>query len=147
MSISAAEIFTRPPWNWPLHKLGLLGLAGFIGAVLAYAIGGPIIDRIAVRMATRNGQRAEPEFRLPAMLLAAVLAPAGMLIFCLVGGDEAGTSHWAWIALAFAIKAMGGAAATNMMLTYVIDGYRQVSALLQLSSHPSVPPMLTMCSW
>jgi MFS family permease len=106
----------------------LLSLSGFIGALISFFIGGRLIDFIANRMTARAGEHAEPEFRLPAMIIPALIGPMGVLTFGLVIADH---RSWAGAAVGFAMLGFGLTAASNVVVTYAVDAYRPVSAAFQ----------------
>jgi MFS family permease len=106
--------------------LGLLALAGFIGAVIAFFIGGKLIDIISAYMTKKNGGTREPEFRLPAIIIPTLIGPMGVLTFGL-----SAARHLPWIAAAFgyAMQGFGLTALSNVAVTYAVDSYREVSFL------------------
>ncbi|KAJ5327666.1 hypothetical protein N7452_008056 [Penicillium brevicompactum] len=55
VQLMSSRTFTKPPYGWELGELGLLSLAAFIGSVLAFYIGGRLIDIISTRNAARHG--------------------------------------------------------------------------------------------
>ncbi|KAL1853530.1 hypothetical protein Daus18300_011811 [Diaporthe australafricana] len=121
IQLTASQTFTAPPWNWTIHNIGLLSLSGFIGSILSFFAGGRLIDLIATRMTAKRGQQAEPEYRLPAMLIPAVIGPMGMLTFGLV---IAAHKSWAGAAVGYGMEGFGATAAANVIITYAVDAYR-----------------------
>ncbi|KAH8891157.1 hypothetical protein GQ53DRAFT_823794 [Thozetella sp. PMI_491] len=124
VQITASQTFTGPPWLWTIHSLGLLSLSGFIGAVLSFFIGGRLIDFIATKMTAAHGQHAEPEFRLPAMIIPALIGPMGLLTIGLVIASK---SSWAGAAVGYGMEGFGATAAANIIITYAVDAYRPAS--------------------
>lgn len=104
--------------------MGLLSISGFIGAVLAFFIGGKLIDIIANRMTRANGGRRQPEFRLPAIIIPALIGPFGILIFGL-----AISHHTMWVGPAFGygMQGFGLTAVANVVVTYAVDGYHDLA--------------------
>ena len=112
------------PYHWKIHSLGLLSISGFVGAVVSFFIGGRLIDFIANRMTARAGGHAEPEFRLPAMIFPAIIGPMGVLTFGMVIAYK---KNYMGAAVGFAMLGFGLTAASNVVVTYAVDGYRPVS--------------------
>ena len=83
-----------------------------------------MIDFVATWMTARKGGHAEPEYRLPAMVFPAIIGPMGVLTFGLVIANK--KSYWG-AAVGFAMLGFGLTAASNVVVTYVVDAYRPVS--------------------
>lgn len=124
IQLTASQTFTAPPYSWSLHSVGLLSLAGFTGSLLSFFFGGWLIDWVATRAAQRHGEHVEPEYRLPAIIIPAVIGPMGLLTFGLV--IATGTA-WAGAAIGYGMQGFGATAATNIAITYIVDSYRPVS--------------------
>ncbi|KAL5336829.1 major facilitator superfamily domain-containing protein [Aspergillus crustosus] len=123
VQLTASRTFTASPYNWPAGSLGLLSLAGFIGSVLAFYLGGRLIDIISTRYTTRHGQRL-PEYRLPAIIIPGVIGPGGILIFGLCMANQV---HWIGAAVGYAMQAFGVAAISNIAVTYCLDCYKPLT--------------------
>lgn len=115
-----------------MHSLGLLSLAGFVGAVVSFVFGGWLIDFIATKLAARNAEHVEPEYRLPAMVIPAVIGPMGVLIFGLV---IASGKSWGGAAVGYGMEGFGATAASNIIVTYAVDAYRPVSKSASLQAY------------
>jgi MFS family permease len=124
MQLTASQTFTAQPYSWELHSVGLLSLSGFTGSAISFFFGGSLIDWLATRSTRRHGEHAEPEYRLPAMIIPAVIGPMGLLTFGLV---IATGKPWAGAAIAYGMQGFGATAAANIAVTYVVDSYRPVS--------------------
>jgi hypothetical protein len=70
-----------PPWNFNTTKIGLLFLAPFIGLALGLLVGGWGGDKMIIYFARRNGGIYEPEMRLYAQFIPAIISTAGLLTF------------------------------------------------------------------
>lgn len=123
IQLVASQTFTAPPWSWGLHSIGLLSLSGFVGAVLSFFLGGRLIDLIATQMAPRGAKHPEPETRLPAMVIPAVIGPMGLLLFGLM---IAARKSWGGAAVGYGMEGFGATAAANIAITYAVDAYRPV---------------------
>lgn len=123
VQLTSSRTFLKPPYNWKLGSLGLLSLAGFIGSVLAFYLGGRLIDIISTRSTARHGGVRMPEYRLPAIVIPGVIGPAGILIFGLCVAHK---THWIGPAVGYAMQAFGIAAISNVAVTYCLDSYKPV---------------------
>ncbi|KAL6229591.1 hypothetical protein BDW75DRAFT_249476 [Aspergillus navahoensis] len=123
VQLTASRTFTAPPYNWSAGSLGLLSLSGFIGSVLAFYLGGRLIDIISTRYTERRGQRL-PEYRLPAIAIPGVIGPGGLLIFGLCIAHQV---HWIGAAVGYAMQAFGVAAISNVAVTYCLECYKPLT--------------------
>ncbi|KAJ6049162.1 hypothetical protein N7499_004000 [Penicillium canescens] len=124
VQLMSSRTFTKPPYNWELGDLGLLSLAGFIGSILAFYVGGRLIDIVSTRSTARHGGVRKPEYRLPAIVIPGVVGPAGILIFGLCIANK---THWMGPAVGNAMQAFGVAAISNVAVTYSLDLYKPVT--------------------
>lgn len=62
-----------------------------IGAIIALAVLAVYVDKIYAALTKRNGNVAEPEFKLPLALLGGILAPIGIILF---GWPAQYEVHW-----------------------------------------------------
>ena len=74
-------------------------------------------------MTARHHGQVQPEYRLPAMLMPAVIGPMGMLTFGLVVASQ---KSWGGAAVGFGMEGFGATAAANIIITYAVDAYRPV---------------------
>jgi MFS family permease len=139
VQLTASRTFLKPPYNWQLGSLGLLSLAGFIGAVLAFYLGGRLIDIISTRSTARHDGIRMPEYRLPAIVIPGIIGPAGILIFGLCVAYQ---THWVGPAFGNAMQAFGVAAISNVAVTYSLDSYKPVCYFLLSSAQLSWTPLL-----
>ncbi|KAJ6073339.1 polyamine transporter [Penicillium canescens] len=123
VQLLSSRTFTKPPYNWELGELGLLSLAEFIGSILAFYVGGRLIDIVSTRSTARYGGVRKPEYRLPAIVIPGVVGPAGILIFGLCIANK---THWIGPAVGNAMQAFGVAAISNVAVTYSLDLYKAV---------------------
>ncbi|KAJ5413950.1 hypothetical protein N7509_000577 [Penicillium cosmopolitanum] len=124
VQLTSSRTFTKPPYNWKLGSEGLFLLSGFIGAVLAFYIGGRLLDIVSSRSTARHGGIRMPEYRLPAIVIPGIIGPAGILIFGLCIAHK---THWIGPAFGFAMQAFGLAAISNVAVTYCLDSYKPVT--------------------
>ncbi|RAH72527.1 MFS general substrate transporter [Aspergillus aculeatinus CBS 121060] len=124
VQLTASRTFTSAPYNWPAGDIGLLSLAGFIGSLLAFYVGGRLIDQISTRYTQRRGGDRQPEYRLPALVVPGVIGPGGILIFGLCIAHQ---THWMGVAVGYAMQAFGVAAISNVAVTYALDCYQRIA--------------------
>ncbi|RAK96783.1 polyamine transporter [Aspergillus ibericus CBS 121593] len=124
VQLTASRTFTAPPYNWSAGSIGLLSISGFIGSLLAFYLGGRLIDILSTRYTRRRGGPRLPEYRLPAMIIPGTIGPAGILIFGLCVAHQ---THWAGAAVGYAMQAFGVAAISNVAVTYALDCYKPIT--------------------
>ncbi|SPQ24199.1 9358e558-0a8f-4d0f-94db-5f2407f087a7 [Thermothielavioides terrestris] len=108
-----------PPYNWPETNSGLSAVATLVGFALAVPFV-PASDRLAARLTTRNGGIREAEMRLGALLPAALVAPAGLVIF---GMAAARDLHWICYFLAIGMTQWAGYFYFTLTLAYAVDSH------------------------
>lgn len=82
VQVTASQTFVKPPYSWKLGYVGIFSLSGWIGVVLSFFFGGKLIDIIANRERRRDPAHIlKPEKRLIALIIPALLAPVGLIIF------------------------------------------------------------------
>ncbi|CAK7210553.1 hypothetical protein SEUCBS140593_000865 [Sporothrix eucalyptigena] len=124
VQLTSSQTFTKAPYRWKTGSLGLLSISGFIGAVLAFFLGGKLIDIIANRMTRANGGVRQPEFRLPAIIIPALVGPIGILIFGLTVSHH---TMWVGPAFGYGMQGFGLTAVANVVVTYAVDGYHDLA--------------------
>lgn len=125
IQLTSSGTFTVAPYGWDIGGLGLLSISGFIGAVLAFFAGGKLIDIISIRLTKQNNGKREPEFRLLAIAIPAVIGPMGVLIFGLCIVHKA---PWIGAAVGYGMQGFGLTAVANVAITYAVDSYQPVSS-------------------
>ncbi|KAJ5637224.1 hypothetical protein N7490_007103 [Penicillium lividum] len=96
-----------------------------IGAVAGAQICSYVNDRIYQALAARNGGKGSPDFRLPTMLLGAILAPIGLFWY---GWSAEERIHWIMPDLGGAIYYAGFIMGLVNVHMYVIDTHGMDSA-------------------
>ena len=81
MTSVQATYLLAPPYNFTAIGIGLMNLPPFIGAFIGFFIGGWLNDLSILWLAKRNRGVYEPEMRLWMALPAAIVLPAGILMF------------------------------------------------------------------
>ncbi|KAJ5547180.1 hypothetical protein N7494_004765 [Penicillium frequentans] len=124
VQMTASRVFLKPPFGWKIGSVGLLALSGFIGAVIAFFLGGKLVDLTSARMTKANHGIREPEFRLPAIILPAIIGPMGVLTFGICTADRL---TWVGAAFGYAMQGFGVTAISNIVVTYAVDSYHQLA--------------------
>jgi MFS family permease len=120
----------QPPYLWRTEDLGKLAISGLIGALIAIFIGGKMIDIISNRMTRMKGGHREPEYRLPTLIIPAVIGPMGLLTFGLCAQHK---TKWIGQAFGYGMQAFGLSVCSNVLVTYAIDSYHSVSLPISIS--------------
>ena len=81
MSSITATYMLQPPYNFGPSGVGLISLAPFTGSAIGFFVGGTLNDMSIMWLAKRNKGIYEHEMRLWVGLAAAILLPAGLIIF------------------------------------------------------------------
>lgn len=132
VQMTASRVFLKPPFGWKIGSVGLLALSGFIGSVIAFFLGGKLVDITSARMTKANHGIREPEFRLPAIILPAVIGPMGVLTFGICTAERL---TWVGAAFGYAMQGFGVTAISNIVVTYAVDSYHQVCIQMWTGSH------------
>lgn len=77
--ISSGSTFSRPPYGWDTQIIGIFSMSGFVGALAAYFAAGNLIDHVSNRL-TKPGTERRPEYRLPLIVIPAVIGPMGLVV-------------------------------------------------------------------
>ncbi|PNY29218.1 MFS-type transporter [Tolypocladium capitatum] len=122
LSVQATYLF-NPPYNFTAAGVGLMNIAPFIGTIPAIFIGGYLNDKSILWLSRRNGGIYEPEMRLWLALPAAIITPAGILMFGLGLNYEA---PWPLLAVGFGFFGFGLIVAGDIALSYTMDCYHDI---------------------
>lgn len=128
VSLSEAQAFAAPPYNYTPQTIGLFNLAVLIGGLLGLFTNGPWSDWVAAYLTRRNNGIREPEMRLPAMIPYMLLLVLGSVVMA-VGYDN----YWPWQAIVivgYGALGMQVAAIPSIASTYGIDSYKPVTGSL-----------------
>ncbi|KAI9706883.1 MAG: hypothetical protein M1820_004662 [Bogoriella megaspora] len=112
-------LIVGPPYNWPATNVGLLSIAPILGYCLALPFS-TSSDLLAARLTRRNNGVREAEMRLGVLLPAALIGPAGLVVYAMTAqrhlhwvGYFAGVVMFDWSALFF----------FTITLAYAVDSY------------------------
>ncbi|KAG5355550.1 putative MFS-type transporter [Yarrowia sp. C11] len=122
---TVASAFAEPPYNFSSAAIGNVNIAPFIGMALGSIYGGWFNDKMIIWMARRNGGVYEPEMRLWSLIPANITLTIGLLLF---GIPTAHGVHWMVPTLGFAIIMFGFGSSGAIVLTYLLDSYKNIVA-------------------
>jgi hypothetical protein len=120
---SLGATFSRPPYGWQPQFIGFLSFSGFIGSLTAFYFAGRLVDYTSNRL-TKPGQERLPEYRLPPLIVPAIISPIGLIV---VGQCLAHKTVWVGTAFGYGMQAFGLTAVSNIAITYAVDNYTSVS--------------------
>ncbi|OCL05542.1 MFS general substrate transporter [Glonium stellatum] len=128
LSYTINALLAAPPYNMSSTAIGNMYIAGWLGCTAGLVSSLPN-DWIVKRIAKRNRNVYEPEFRL------VLIAPAiTLVVFGLTAwgwGGEVGTS-WVGMAFFFAIACAGAVLINSALISYLIDAHRQFAVESQV---------------
>ncbi|KAL4880389.1 major facilitator superfamily domain-containing protein [Aspergillus karnatakaensis] len=121
VSTLSPQLFSPPPYHFSEVSLGLLSSASFIGILLTFPVAGPLTDKLAHFLDTRNGEH-KPRHRLPALIAPFFICPAGIICF---GCSVARHHHYALPALGSAMLSTGLTLVPSVTMSYVAEVYAE----------------------
>lgn len=124
LSITQAQFFESPPYNFSADTAGLTNFAALIGGFIGMIYAG-WTDHFQLWMTKRNNGYFEPEFRLWTLTVAGTLNTAGLLMYGL--GVSYG-QHWMLPVMGIALIAFGIDACGTITMTYAVDSYPSQTA-------------------
>lgn len=125
IQVTTSQTFVKAPYRWEEGEIGLFSISAWIGAMLSFYAGGRLIDLIANR--ARNSDiaaRPKPEKRLVALVIPALIGPLGIIAY---GQCIAHKTTWVGPAFGFGMHAFALTCLSNVVVTYCVDCYQQVS--------------------
>jgi MFS family permease len=122
---TVASAFAEPPYSFSSAALGNINIAPFIGMALGSVYGGWFNDKTIIWLSRRNGGQYEPEMRLYGLIPANLTLTIGLFLF---GLPIAHGVHWMVPTLGFAIIMFGFGSSGAIVLTYLLDSYKNIVA-------------------
>ncbi|KAF9892977.1 hypothetical protein FE257_000569 [Aspergillus nanangensis] len=110
---------TAPPYNWSPTNSGLIAVATAVGFALAIPFTATS-DKLAAHLTRRNNHIREAEMRLPVMLPAMLIAPAGLIVY---GFTAERNLHWMGYFAGVAMDQFGSYFYFTITLAYAVDSY------------------------
>ncbi|MBE7179668.1 MAG: hypothetical protein INR71_00385 [Terriglobus roseus] len=124
INILSIFVLQAPPYNWKPSINGLINIPGLLGNVFGAIVAGWCVDRYSVWRSRRSGGLFQPEWRLVAIIVPALIVPAGCILF---GYGVAETLHWITLFFGCGMISVGLTAVPVIGMTYVSDCYFAVS--------------------
>jgi hypothetical protein len=124
VQVTAARLLVTASYHFKLWQVGVFSFAGLIGALMAMFFGGRLIDMISNRWTVRNNGIRVPEFRLPPVVIPAIIGPMGIVTFGLCLAHK---TPWIGPAFGHAMQGFGLTAVSNVLVTYTVDSYPLLS--------------------
>ncbi|OQV06976.1 hypothetical protein CLAIMM_11472 [Cladophialophora immunda] len=123
--VLSSFIFQVPPYNFSPGVNGLVQIPGFIGNIVGAVSGGLLSDVYARHRARHSaGGKFKPEFRLPLLIIPAIIVPCGLFMWGY--GVQRGW-HWAILYVGYGfIGVVSGAHV--IVMTYAVDSYVEVAS-------------------
>lgn len=90
-------VFTAMPtlfeeqYSFSTGSVGLTYIGLGVGSLLGLVLVGMTSDRLVTYLAVKNGSEPKPEYRLPPVMVASILAPAGLFWY---GWTAETNQHW-----------------------------------------------------
>ncbi|KAF2480141.1 major facilitator superfamily domain-containing protein [Neohortaea acidophila] len=114
------DVWVGAPWNYSNNAAAIMNVPTLIGAMVGCLWGGWFSDYFVLWMARRHGGVAEAEHRLWLVLPAAVISPAGLMLFGIGTGEG-----WAWPApyVGLGMIGFGWGCGGDLSMAYLQDAY------------------------
>ncbi|KIW13988.1 hypothetical protein PV08_06769 [Exophiala spinifera] len=123
ISITLSQIFSAPPYNFPVVSVGATNVSSFVASLLGTLVAGPAIDGVAKLMSRHNKGTFEPEFRLPIMVTYVLFTATGFF-----GWGQAAYAQSPWpipVIVCLGLINLGVQLGTTSVVTYVVDCHRE----------------------
>lgn len=121
---TASLILSEPPYNFPSSMVGLTYVSPLIGVAAGAYYSGKLGDKIALRIARRNGGILESENRLWLFSASLILIPGSLILW---GVGAAHHVHWFGLVFAMGVIAASNAIGVQLSVSYCIDSYKDLS--------------------
>ena len=104
---------------------GLHFIAPGLGQLLGAVFAGIAMDKIFIALKKRHNGEGRPEFRVPLMLIASVLMPAGLFIYGWCGEYH---THWIGLDIGVMIFGFGTMVCFLALNTYLLDAFKYAAS-------------------
>ncbi|KAG0673856.1 Protein hol1 [Kluyveromyces marxianus] len=115
--------FYDAPWNYSDYGVAIMNVPTLIGAVIGCLYAGIISDYFVLWMARRNNGIQEAEYRLYFTVAAALICPAGLLMF---GIGTAKQMSWPVIYIGLGFIGFGWGCSGDIAMSYLMDCYPEM---------------------
>ncbi|KAH7161906.1 major facilitator superfamily domain-containing protein, partial [Dactylonectria macrodidyma] len=124
VSYTLAQIYSPPPYLLDASQVGFMFAGPLVGAVVGCAFMVWADDTVAIWISRRNNGKYEPEFRLPLLIIALVMAPVG---FFLMGWSVKVEARPIIGAVFYGIAAIGVSVSNAAGSSYLSDAYPSIA--------------------
>jgi len=121
LNATTSSILSASPYNFSSGLVGTAYLSPLIAAALGAVWSGWSTDKLAIRLARRNGGIREPEQRLWALLLSGILCCAGLILW---GVGSAREIHWFGAVFGLGLLAFSVICGASITLSYAVDSFK-----------------------
>lgn len=80
LNLTQSQVFAAPPYNFNSQTIGFFNFAILIGNFIGLATNGLLSDWVSMRATRKNKGIREPEMRLPAMIIYAIIMVIGNFV-------------------------------------------------------------------
>ena len=116
-------------WTDSYNERVSIGGVNYVSLGLGYALGSLIctllLDRIYLKLKTKNRDKGRPEFRLPLMVPASLLVPVGIFAY---GWSAQVRTHWIVPNIGVTIFSVGTIISYQCITNYLVDAYPRYAA-------------------
>ncbi len=106
--------------GWQFQYTGLSVLPFVVASVFVYLFGGPLADRLSLRMTRHGGGAREAEHHLPNLVLPFVSGIAGAFVFGIAGQNNL---HWAIVLFGTFLIIFAFLTTMTVLNVYVVESY------------------------
>ncbi|KAI8716441.1 hypothetical protein NCS52_00938000 [Fusarium sp. LHS14.1] len=126
LNATASYILGSSPYNFSVSSsmVGLSYVSCCIGVLIGSLYAGRLSDRLAVRLARRNGGIMEAEHRLWLFSACLITIPSGLLLW---GVGAANSIHWIGLMFAMGMLAFSVTCGVSLSVNYLTDSYQALS--------------------
>lgn len=118
-------------YRFSLQHTGLVYLGVGVGSLIGLVLCGALSDRVVALLVKVNGGKAQPEYRLPTMVIGAFLVPAGLFWY---GWTAERQEHWILPIVGTSFLGVGMVIAYMASSTYLVDAYTVYAASVTAAS-------------
>ena len=117
-------VFAVGPYNFKPDLVGVCYLSPLVFAALAALWAGSFADHLAFKLTKRNYGVREPEYRLWMLIIPAITATAGLLMW---GVGASYGVHYMVLVIGIGITTFGVICASAIALSYAVDCFKEIA--------------------
>ncbi|KAK1760424.1 major facilitator superfamily domain-containing protein [Echria macrotheca] len=128
ISVVGPQILNKKPYEWAGVNSGLVFIGGLLGVVCGGIYTAGLADQRLWRLANKHDHGyAEPESRVPIMLVSLAVATAGLLVFGFCA-QYPGAYQWIGLEFGYAMVSFALAQVAALWFCYLVDAYAQLAS-------------------